>query len=162
MSGNHPSQLSPRQRMINIMYLVLTALLALNVSKEVLNSFFEVNKAIVKTTESLDKKSNEIYDLLSAVKDTARSAPYIALTDQIRPKSEILVFVIQEMKYDLVSASDKGKVYLGGYDPNSEEENAKYLKEDISFSDLDQKDKKKKIYFLNAKFIYLNTTIIYI
>ena len=44
MSGNHPSELSPRQRMINMMYLVLTALLALNVSKEVLQSFFEVNK----------------------------------------------------------------------------------------------------------------------
>ena len=38
MSGNHPNQMSPRQRMINMMYLVLTALLALNVSKEVLNS----------------------------------------------------------------------------------------------------------------------------
>ena len=33
-----------RQKMINMMYLVLTALLALNVSKEVLQSFFEVNK----------------------------------------------------------------------------------------------------------------------
>ena len=34
-SGN----LSPRQKMINMMYLVLTALLALNVSKEVLDAF---------------------------------------------------------------------------------------------------------------------------
>ena len=34
--------------MINMMYLVLTALLALNVSKEVLQSFFEVNTGIVK------------------------------------------------------------------------------------------------------------------
>jgi hypothetical protein len=42
--------LSPRQKMINMMYLVLTALLALNVSKEVLNSFFEVNKGITRTT----------------------------------------------------------------------------------------------------------------
>ena len=46
MAGNHPSELSPRQRMINMMYLVLTALLALNVSKEVLQSLFEVNKGI--------------------------------------------------------------------------------------------------------------------
>ena len=50
MSGNHTSQMSPRQRMINMMYLVLTALLALNVSKEVLNSFFEVNLGIVTLT----------------------------------------------------------------------------------------------------------------
>ena len=32
-------KLSPRQKMINMMYLVLMALLALNVSKEILKSF---------------------------------------------------------------------------------------------------------------------------
>ena len=45
-------KLSPRQRMINMMYLVLTALLALNVSKEVLNSFFEVNRGIESSTDN--------------------------------------------------------------------------------------------------------------
>ena len=47
---------TPRQKMINMMYLVLTALLALNVSKEVLNSFFEVNKGIERTTTNFDLK----------------------------------------------------------------------------------------------------------
>ena len=55
------AKMSPRQRMINMMYLVLTALLALNVSKEVLNSFFEVNLGIVKTTESLNDKNIDTY-----------------------------------------------------------------------------------------------------
>ena len=57
MAGNHPSELSPRQRMINMMYLVLTALLALNVSKEVLESFFEVNKGIERTTTNFFSKN---------------------------------------------------------------------------------------------------------
>ena len=57
MAGNHPSELSPRQRMINMMYLVLTALLALNVSKEVLDSFFEVNIGVVRTTNEFDNKN---------------------------------------------------------------------------------------------------------
>ena len=61
MAGNHPSELSPRQRMINMMYLVLTALLALNVSKEVLDSFFEVNKGVVRTTNNFSDKNNETY-----------------------------------------------------------------------------------------------------
>jgi len=61
MSGNHPSELSPRQRMINMMYLVLTALLALNVSKEVLQSFFEVNKGIERTTTNFNLKNGETY-----------------------------------------------------------------------------------------------------
>ena len=34
----------PRQKMINLMYLVLTALLALNVSSEILNAFKVVDK----------------------------------------------------------------------------------------------------------------------
>ena len=40
------SELSPRQRMINMMYLVLTALLALNVSKEVLEAFAKMDNSI--------------------------------------------------------------------------------------------------------------------
>ena len=39
----------PRQKMINMMYLVLTALLALNVSAEILNAFKTVNNSIVKS-----------------------------------------------------------------------------------------------------------------
>ena len=54
-------RLTPRQKMINMMYLVLTALLALNVSKEVLQSFFEVNKGIERTTTSFDSKNQETY-----------------------------------------------------------------------------------------------------
>jgi hypothetical protein len=36
----------PRQKMINMMYLVLTAMLALNVSSEILNAFKTVNKSL--------------------------------------------------------------------------------------------------------------------
>ena len=37
---------SPRQKMINMMYLVLTALLALQVSSEVLAAFFRINNSL--------------------------------------------------------------------------------------------------------------------
>ena len=40
----------PRQLMINLMYLVLTALLALNVSAEVLNAFLEMDNSLVQTS----------------------------------------------------------------------------------------------------------------
>ena len=52
---------TPRQKMINMMYLVLTALLALNVSKEVLNSFFEVNRGIERTTSNFNSKNGDTY-----------------------------------------------------------------------------------------------------
>ena len=47
-------KLPPRQKMINIMYLVLTALLAMNVSKDVLNAFVVVNESLAQTNESLE------------------------------------------------------------------------------------------------------------
>ena len=108
------AKLSPRQKMINMMYLVLTALLALNVSKEVLNSFFEVNLGIVKTTESLSDKNNDIYSDFTNATNQVKVKPYKDLAFQIKPESDKLVEMIQEMKYSLVLSVDK-KVYLGQY-----------------------------------------------
>lgn len=47
----------PRQLMINLMYLVLTALLALNVSAEVMNAFFTLDKSI-DTSSGIVKSTN--------------------------------------------------------------------------------------------------------
>ena len=44
----------PRQKMINMMYLVLTALLALNVSAEIINAFKTVDNSLVKSNSTLD------------------------------------------------------------------------------------------------------------
>ena len=114
MSGNHPSQLSPRQRMINMMYLVLTALLALNVSKEVLNSFFEVNLGIVRAADALHEKNNDIYNDFREATNQVKVKPYKDLAEKVRPVSNELDITIQKMKYDLVLRVDK-EVYLGEY-----------------------------------------------
>ena len=47
----------PRQLMINLMYLVLTAMLALNVSAEIINAFFALNKGM-KTSNGIVENSN--------------------------------------------------------------------------------------------------------
>ena len=52
---------SPRQAMINMMYLVLTALLAMNVSKEILDSFITVNNGLENTKLSLNDKMSTQY-----------------------------------------------------------------------------------------------------
>ncbi len=54
-------KLSPRQKMINMMYLVLTALLALNVSKEILDSFVTVNNGLETTKGTLKEKVEGTY-----------------------------------------------------------------------------------------------------
>ena len=47
----------PRQKMINVMYLVLTALLALNISSEVLNAFKTMDKSFSNASATIDKKT---------------------------------------------------------------------------------------------------------
>ncbi|GAB3426871.1 type IX secretion system motor protein PorM/GldM [Niabella aquatica] len=51
----------PRQKMITVMYLVLTALLALNISSEVLNAFRTMNKSFSNANATIDKKTQTIF-----------------------------------------------------------------------------------------------------
>jgi gliding motility-associated protein GldM len=52
----------PRQLMINLMYLVLTAMLALNVSAEVINAFFKIDKGLKKTNEIVTKANEGVLE----------------------------------------------------------------------------------------------------
>lgn len=56
----------PRQKMINIMYLVLTAILALNVSAEILNAFKVVDRSLGKSNESIDKSNSTLFASLKS------------------------------------------------------------------------------------------------
>ena len=51
----------PRQKMINIMYLVLTALLALNVSVEILNAFKTVDRSLMTASGIVERKNVDIF-----------------------------------------------------------------------------------------------------
>ena len=59
-------KLTPRQKMINMMYLVLTALLAMNVSAEILNAFKTVNNSITSSNTMLTEKDVKVINALKA------------------------------------------------------------------------------------------------
>ena len=147
--------LSPRQKMINMMYLVLTALLALNVSKEVLNSFFEVNKGIERTTNNFKFKNAETY---SAFDNAADNNPekYKEVRDlvySLKSESDDIILYIQQMKYDLVNEAD-GKVCLGNASEVLNEDGRPKDGTEIEgkkFSDLTEGQKLLPIAYLNAK-----------
>lgn len=54
-------RISPRQKMINLMYVVLMAMLALNVSSDVLNGFSLVSDGLSQSTQSASKVNEGIY-----------------------------------------------------------------------------------------------------
>ncbi len=58
-------KLPPRQKMIGMMYLVLTALLAMNVSKDILNAFVTVNSGLENTKRNFKEKNDDQYNRFS-------------------------------------------------------------------------------------------------
>ena len=54
--GSNNTRLSPRQKMINLMYIVLTAMLALNVSSDVLNGFTQVEEGLKRTNTNVEER----------------------------------------------------------------------------------------------------------
>ncbi len=101
----------PRQLMINIMYLVLTALLALNVSAEVFNAFKLVDKGLVKSNNALDQANvGMIQGIQEASLTKASLATYAERIDPIRSKSKNLTDYL-----DGIVASMKDNNGKGGY-----------------------------------------------
>ena len=64
----------PRQKMINMMYLVLTALLALNVSAEILNAFKTVNNSLETTNTTINNSTETIIKSLEDKLADAKTA----------------------------------------------------------------------------------------
>ncbi len=56
----------PRQKMINIMYLVLTAILALNVSNEVIEAFKVVDKSLTNSSTNINGATATLYKSLAS------------------------------------------------------------------------------------------------
>lgn len=59
--GANNTRLSPRQKMINLMYIVLTAMLALNVSSDVLDGFVQVHEGLRRTNNNMGNRNDGLY-----------------------------------------------------------------------------------------------------
>lgn len=100
----------PRQLMINLMYLVLTALLALNVSAEIFNAFKLVNDGIVRSSNVLDQANAEKPDRIQTL---AKKAPeYQVYADRAVQAREISKEFVQYVR----SITDYMIEQTGGWD----------------------------------------------
>lgn len=74
-------KLSPRQKMINLMYLIFIAMLALNMSKEVLSAFGLMNEKLVESNEAATKRNADFMKGLEE-KVSEQRAKYLPLKQQ--------------------------------------------------------------------------------
>ena len=104
---------TPRQKMIGMMYLVLTALLALNVSKQVLEAFAAIEdntqrsneNLYIKGQENLETLSDE-YNALKDPKDMAKKAKiktYLSIIEKLDKETGKMIQSIDKIKYELLA-----------------------------------------------------------
>jgi gliding motility-associated protein GldM len=100
---------TPRQKMIAMMYLVLTALLALNVSKEMLNAFLVVNESVELTNENFTKKLNDTYQAFEKKyqNDQVKVKPFYDRALEARQLSTKMVDFVDSLKFELIALTEK-------------------------------------------------------
>jgi len=107
-------RLTPRQRMINMMYLVLTALLALNVSRETLDVIARVNKSLSQSVESFAAKNNLTYAAFDYAYDLnkVKVGPFKIKADSVKEQSQKMIDKITEYKWAIVREADGAEARL--------------------------------------------------
>lgn len=91
--------------MINMLYLVLLALLALNVSAEVLDAFRLVNQSLEDTRDNFEYQSQGLYDRFQGIYEEDPEdevEKYWNLAQEVRQRSDSLVAQMERYKEDLV------------------------------------------------------------
>ena len=89
------------------MYLVLTALLALNVASEVLESFRIVDASLIQTLNNVNRKNAQIYSSFDAAfaQNPAKVKEWKDKSDLVKLRTNELITKINELKEKLVLAS---------------------------------------------------------
>ncbi|MBQ0113031.1 MAG: gliding motility protein GldM [Bacteroidales bacterium] len=125
---------TPRQRMITMMYLVYTAMLALNVSAEILQSFITVGDSLEVTNNLLLSKTESSYLMFeNAYKnDPGKVGPNWQKAQEVRKETKIILDYIDDLKYELIANVDgvaggkaevKKLVAQGGYNTIQKKDN---------------------------------------
>ena len=100
--------LSPRQKMINLMYVVLMALLALNVSTEVLDGFSVVEDSLRRTAQTASDENRALYDAFAAQRERnpQKVEQWFEQARQVRQQSDSLYDMAERLKEAIVREAD--------------------------------------------------------
>ncbi len=106
--SNNVARMSPRQRMINLMYIVLTAMLALNVSSDVLNGFSQVQDSIDRTNLNMSTRNGIQFDYLRGLyeKNPAKAGTAFQKGTDLNKRSQDIYDMIERYKVAIAKNAD--------------------------------------------------------
>jgi gliding motility-associated protein GldM len=101
---------TPRQRMIGMMYLVLTALLALQVSNQILQKFVLINDGMERTSKNyISKNEFTVSSIKSTVEEQGnnpRDVPKVAASQQVRTATSDIYSYLEDLKKQLIEQAN--------------------------------------------------------
>ena len=111
MSGAKNCPETPRQKMIGMMYLVLTAMLALNVSTDILKAFKLVDDSLHSTLETTDSRNKQAMTMFLTDRNDnpEKNGPWYDKAEELTRRSDSLFNYIQNFKYQIAVATDGAK-----------------------------------------------------
>ncbi len=106
--GANNNRLSPRQKMINLMYIVLTAMLALNVSSDVLDGFTQVHDGLRRSNANVDQRNSAIYRQLEsfAEQNPDKGGVWFEKATDVRAKTRDIYLYVDTLKKQIVRKAD--------------------------------------------------------
>lgn len=101
-------RLSPRQRMINLMYIVLTAMLALNVSSDVLEGFSQVEEGLRRSNNTVTTRNDAILAKLTlfSEQNPEKGTQWLNKALEVREATDLMIDRIDSLKWLIVRAAD--------------------------------------------------------
>jgi len=111
MGGAKNCPETPRQKMIGMMYLVLTAMLALNVSTDILKAFKMVDDSLHSTLSTTDSRNKLLMNDFREVRDDnpQKNGEWYDKAADLTERSDSLYNYIQNFKYQIAVATDGAK-----------------------------------------------------
>lgn len=102
------AKMSPRQKMINLMYIVLTAMLALNVSNDVLNGFSQVEEGLTRSNNTITSRNMLMMSKLQEFYDEhpEEGEQLLNSGNEIRESADDLYYYIDSLKLMIVKDAD--------------------------------------------------------
>jgi len=102
-------KLPPRQKMIGMMYLVLLAMLAMNMSKDILNAFILIGDSLNVTNKTFANKNESTYAAFdkALAEDKDKVKPFHDKAMKVKAKSKEIVDYINKLKVHLLREVDK-------------------------------------------------------
>ncbi|PID89994.1 MAG: hypothetical protein CSA97_05205 [Bacteroidetes bacterium] len=99
---------TPRQKMIGMMYLVLTAMLAMNISADLLNAFTLVDSGLSQTTKNYARKNAKTLGVFEAAEasNPAKVKPWRMKAQEIHNMAVDLTKFVDEQKYKIVELAE--------------------------------------------------------